>query len=157
MTKFIRVALAPLALVTVVAACGNKDQALPESRQVELTPAPAAQPQLSDTAVSATPAPAAERQAPPAPAPKPARKPAPTPAAAAVPSAPAPAAPQPASSSAPVAPATGMIAGGLALGTTLGTRVCTNTHKVGDRVTATLASAVYGTNGALVPAGANLR
>lgn len=159
MTKFIRVALAPLAplaflgLVAVFAACGNKDQATPDSYQVELTPAPSAQPQLADTAVSLAPAPAAERPAATAPAPKPARKPAPRPApVAAEPPvfAPVPGVP------APSAPTTGVIAGGLSLATTLGTRVCTNTHKVGDQVTATLASGVSGTNGALIPAGATV-
>lgn len=159
MMKFIRVALAPLALVVVFAACGNKDQATPESRQVELTPKPAAQPQLGDTAISLAPAPEAEFQAAAAPAPKPVRKPAPRPAPRPAP-APVAAEPQPfapvPSVPAPAASATGMIASGLSLGTTLGARVCTNTHKVGDRVTATLASAVPGTNGASIPAGATV-
>jgi hypothetical protein len=164
MTKFIRVALAPLApltpmaylaLVAVFAACGNKDQATPDSRQVELTPAPVAQPQLADTAVSLAPA-AAVTKATKAPAPKPARKPAPTPAAPEVASQPAPAVPKPASAPAPSASTTGVIAAGVPLGTTLGTRVCTNTHKVGDQVTATLGNAVPGTNGALIPAGATV-
>lgn len=156
MTKFMRVALAPLALATVVAACGNKDEATPESRQVELTPKATAVPQLSDTAVSAAPAPDVK----PAPAPKaPVSKPAPksttssTATATPASTAPAPAAAAPAASA---APATGTIAGGLSLGTTLGTRVCTNTHKVGDRVTATLANSVPGTNGASIPAGATV-
>ena len=48
------------------------------------------------------------------------------------------------------------MAGGLSLRTTLGTRTCTNTHRVGDRVTATLASALPGTNGASIPAGATV-
>ncbi|HEY5490293.1 MAG TPA: hypothetical protein VIK25_03780 [Gemmatimonadaceae bacterium] len=164
MTKFIRVALAPLAplaplaflgLVAVFAACGNKDQATPDSHQVELTPAPSAQPQLADTAVSLAPAPAAERPAATAPAPKPARKPAPRPAPTPVAAEPPVFAPVP-GVPAPSAPTTGVIAGGLSLATTLGTRVCTNTHKVGDQVTATLASGVSGTNGALIPAGATV-
>jgi len=35
-----------------------------------------------------------------------------------------------------------------------GQRVCTNTNSVGDRFTATLASAVSGSNGVVIPAGA---
>lgn len=35
-----------------------------------------------------------------------------------------------------------------------GSRVCTNTHKVGDKFTATVANAVSGSNGAVIPAGA---
>jgi len=35
-----------------------------------------------------------------------------------------------------------------------GARVCTNTHKPGDRFTATVNSAVQGSNGAVIPAGA---
>lgn len=35
-----------------------------------------------------------------------------------------------------------------------GARVCTNTHKPGDRFTATVTNAVQGSNGAVIPAGA---
>jgi len=142
--KFIRGALAPLAIIGVVgvlAACGKKD-AQPEPRQVELAPAPVAQPQLGDTAATAPT---------PAPKPVPEKKPA-----AAVPqpkaAAPAPVAPAPAPAAA--RPTTGMVAGGTTMTTALGTRVCTNTHKVGDLVTATLGNALQGTNGATIPAGA---
>ena len=37
---------------------------------------------------------------------------------------------------------------------TSGARVCTNTHKPGDRFTATVTNAVQGSNGAVIPAGA---
>jgi len=160
MTKSIRVALAPLAplaflaLAGAFAACGNKDQATPDSRMVELTPAPAAQPQLADTAVSLAPAP--ETKVAKAPAPKPARKPAPNPAAPEAAPRPAPAVPLPTPAPVRAAPGTGVMAAGLSLPTILGTRVCTNTHKVDDRVTATLGSAVTGTNGAMIPAGATV-
>lgn len=165
MTKFIRVTLAPLALVAMLGACKQKDETVQTARQVELTPSPAATPQLADTATStasptddldaAASAPAADVvAAAPAPAPAP-RKPAPAriprqPAAAA-PSAAAGPAPAPA---APPAPTTGVIAGGSSLSATMGSRICTNTHRVGDRVMATLASGVTGTNGAAIPAGA---
>jgi hypothetical protein len=36
------------------------------------------------------------------------------------------------------------------------TQVCTNTHKVGDRFTASLTSPVTGSNGAVIPAGATV-
>ena len=149
MTRFIRIAMAPLALAAVFTACSKNDEAAPESRQVELTPTPVGQAPLGDTALAPAQEPAAE------PTVTPARKPVPKPQATA-PASPAPArvVPQPAPVAASSAPATGLIAGGMSLGTTLGTRVCTNTHTVGDRVTATLSSAVPGTNGASIPAGA---
>ena len=143
MTRFIRIALAPLALAAVLTACGKNDEAVPESRQVELTPKPVAQAQLGDTAIASALEPVAEPKVTPV------KKLVPKPRAAApAAAAPTQAAPQPAPVSASAAPATGLIAGGMSLGTTLGTRVCTNTHTVGDRVTATLSSAVPGTTGA---------
>ncbi len=139
MTKFIRIAVAPLALVALIAACGKSDEAAADSRQVELAPAAAGQPQLGDTAQAAE-APAAKV----ATAPKPA---------------PAKAAPAPAKSVAPApakAPTTGTIAAGTLMNASSSTRVCTNIAKVGDRVNATLADAVSGTNGVTVPAGATV-
>ena len=164
MMKFTRAAIAPLALAAALSACGTKDQPTPESRQVELAPKATGQPQLGDTALTSAPAPEAELEsvtmpAPAAPVSEPAARPANRPAApapASAPDAPAAAAAAPTPAAAPAAPAAGVVAGGLSLGTTLGTRVCTNTHKVGDRVTATLASAVPGTNGASIPAGATV-
>jgi hypothetical protein len=49
---------------------------------------------------------------------------------------------------------TGTIPSGTSLSLTSNSRVCTNTHKVGDRFTATVSDAVTGANGAQVPAGA---
>jgi hypothetical protein len=134
MTKFIRNAVAPLALVALIAACGKSDDAAADSRQVELAPAAAGQPQLGDTAQAA----AATVAAAPKPAPA---KAAP---------APAKAAPVPARVAAPT---TGTIAAGTMLNASSGSRVCTNIAKVGDRVEATLSDAVTGTNGVSVPAG----
>ncbi len=140
--------LSPLVLVAVVAAlavtaaCGKKDDANPESRQVELTPAGAAQPQLGDTATA--PAPVVAAQPAPKPKPTPARAPAVVPTPAAVPT------------PTPSRTATGVIAGGLSMASTMNSRVCTNTHKVGDRITATLDNMVHGTNGAMIPAGATV-
>ena len=147
MTKFIRNAVAPLALVALIAACGKSDDAAADSRQVELAPAAAGQAQLGDTAQTAA-ATVAERP-----------KPAPAKAAPAK-AAPAPrqTAPAPAQSVAPAvaAPTTGTIAAGTLLNASSASRVCTNIAKVGDRVEATLSDAVTGTNGVSVPAGATV-
>jgi hypothetical protein len=140
MTKFIRNAVAPLALVALIAACGKSDDAAADSRQVELAPAAAGQPQLGDTAQAAA---ATVAEAP---------KPAPANAA----PAPAKTAPAPAKAAAPAAPTTGTIAAGTLLNASSGSRVCTNIAKVGDRVEATLSDAVTGTNGVTVPAGATV-
>lgn len=151
MTKFIRITVAPLALVALIAACGKSDEVAADSRQVELAPAAAGQPQLGDTAQAASPT-ADLNAAAEAPAAKVATAPKP---------APAKAAPAPARSVAPVpapaaAPTTGTVAAGTMLNASSESRVCTNIAKVGDRVTATLADAVFGTNGVSVPAGATV-
>lgn len=52
--------------------------------------------------------------------------------------------------------AVGSIAAGTTLSLTPTRTVCTNTIKVGDRVTATTQNAVSGTNGAVIPAGATV-
>lgn len=145
MTKFIRITVAPLALVSLLAACGKSDDAAADSRQVELAPAAAGQPQLGDTAQAA----AATVAEAPKPAPANAAPPKATPA-------PAKAAPAPAKSAAPAAPTTGTIAAGTLLNASSESRVCTNIAKVGERVNATLSDAVTGTNGVTVPAGATV-
>ena len=48
----------------------------------------------------------------------------------------------------------GAIASGTSLTLASSQKVCTNTNKVGDRITATLSEAVTGSNGAVIPAGA---
>ncbi len=48
----------------------------------------------------------------------------------------------------------GTIPAGSEISLTSNTRVCTNTHKVGQRFSATVANAVEGSNGAVIPAGA---
>ena len=50
--------------------------------------------------------------------------------------------------------AVGMVAAGTTMSFASASKVCTNTNKVGDRITATLNEAVTGTNGAVIPAGA---
>jgi len=48
------------------------------------------------------------------------------------------------------------IPSGTAINLTSNDRVCTNTHRAGDRFTATVTEAVQGTNGAVIPAGARV-
>jgi hypothetical protein len=52
--------------------------------------------------------------------------------------------------------AVGMIPAGTTLNTAASSKICTNTNAVGDHVTATVESAVSGSNGAVIPAGATL-
>ena len=51
----------------------------------------------------------------------------------------------------------GTIASGTSMSLRSNERVCTNTHKVGQSFNATLASAVSGSNGAVIPAGATVK
>jgi hypothetical protein len=48
----------------------------------------------------------------------------------------------------------GTIAAGSTLNLASGSKVCTNTNKVGDHFTATVSNAITGSNGAVIPAGA---
>jgi hypothetical protein len=48
----------------------------------------------------------------------------------------------------------GTIAAGSTLNLTSGSKICTNTNKVGEHFTATVTNAVTGSNGAVIPAGA---
>lgn len=139
-----RTLVAAVGTILTFAAC-NKDAkpAGEPARDIQLAPVAATTPQLNDAPV----------KAPPAPAPAPARAPtkAPvrnTPAPAPVYVAPAPPAPRMAAAS-----QTGTVAAGTSLTVNPSAAVCTNTHKAGDRFTATLAEAVYGTNGTMIPAG----
>jgi len=52
--------------------------------------------------------------------------------------------------------AVGEIASGTSLSLTPTQTVCTNTNKVGDKITATTQNAVSGSNGAVIPAGATV-
>lgn len=133
-TQDIRLTLVPLvAVVLIASACGGGDA--DTTREIELTPTTADAP-LNDTpAMNTAPTPAPVTRAP-APTPRPAAT---TP-----------------TRTTPRRPTTGVIAVGTSFAVTNGARICTNTHKVGDRFTATLASAVTGTNGATIPAGATV-
>jgi hypothetical protein len=138
LSNTIRRSLSALLIVTAVACGGDKGE---EGREIELAPA-AGDAAMGDAAMgdSAMPAPAQ-----PAPAPA-AVTPAPTPTKA------------PAKSAAP-APArqTAVVPGSLSAGATItvvaGARICTNTHKVGDRFTATTTEEIVGTGNMRIPVG----
>jgi hypothetical protein len=143
-------AVLPLALGAVFA-CSGKDadtaavDSADSARDITVVPADTStQPQLKD--VPASPpasAPSRPRTNPPRTNP-PASNPAPAPA-------PAPTTPAP-----DPTPATGTIASGTSLALTSGSKVCTNTNKVGDRFNATLSEPVSGTNGVSLPAGSTV-
>ena len=145
-------AVFPVAMVVAFAACSGKDaeQATADSiaaadsaRDLATVTDSAAQPQLKDVPVTPPPQPAASRPKtsttqpkatqPKASAPAPAPTPAPTP-----------------------APRMGTVATGTTLTLASASKVCTNTHKVGDRFNATLSESVSGTNGAMIPAGSTV-
>ena len=177
MSQYIRRFTTPLALglALAVAACGDagddadalsQDSAL--SRDLALAnQGDSAQPALTDTVDATPPAPVATAPEPavrtPAPAPRPAARPS-TPRPAPARTTPAPTRPsEPAttpsgntvsSGSGSSERALGTIPSGTQLALTSNSRVCTNTHKVGDTFTATIAETVTGSNGAVIPAGA---
>jgi hypothetical protein len=146
--------LAALALLAV-AACGRADKrevasADSLSRDLQLAPVDTTAP-LNDraSADTATAAPAAPA---PAPKPKPAPKPTPKPNPAAPPPSPA-AAPQPATP----APAARSLAAGTTFSATTDAEIRSNKNKVGDTVTATVASDVKDAAGhVVIPAGAKV-
>jgi len=165
MSEYIRRLGIPLALTVALysAACSkergaNADSTLAQdsalNRDLQLaTGDSAAQPQLQDVP-AATPSPAPSTPTPTRPRTTPSR---PT----TRPRTPAPSTPARTPSGNTVTPgekgsegSVGMIAAGTTLNLSSGSKVCTNTNKVGDRFTATLNEAVTGSNGAVIPAGA---
>ena len=141
-------AVLPLALGAVFACSGrDADKAAVDSadttRDVTVVPTDTTnQPQLKDVP-AATPSttPSRPRTTPPRTNP-PASQPAPAP----TPPAPAPTR----------GPSTGTIASGTSLALASGSKVCTNTNKVGDRFNASLTESVTGTNGVSLPAGSTV-
>jgi hypothetical protein len=159
--------LAGLALLAL-AACGDRKAANADStlsRDLSLANAPAVQPPVfQDTAVS--PAPAAAKPQPreePAPARTRARTQPPT-QIATIPrptqeqSQPQPhAQPQPPFPvAAGPAPLKKEIGAGTGVALTMGDRVCTNTNRPGDKLVATVNTAVMGSNGAVIPVGSTI-
>ncbi len=149
--------LATTLAAALFAACGGDGSNNEPARQIDLAPSKVAEPQLADAPVpeaapAATPVRSEAKRTPPPPREEPRASEPPVQAATAATAAVAVAAeaePPP-----PPAPTTGSIAAGTAFTVKPATKICTNTHKAGDRFTATLASAMQGTNGAEVPAGA---
>lgn len=137
--NIIRRSLAPLLIVSIAAACGGKDASDQAARDIQLAPQDSTKPMNDMAPATAEPAPAPA----PTPAPPTTKAPAPRPAAAT----PTKVAPRAGTGGA------GTIAAGTSFAVTTGTRMCTNTHKVGDTFTATLGADVVGTNGARIPAG----
>lgn len=171
--RTLRLGAAALAAMALAACVEKKSDTLAQdstlNKDIQLANRDStAQPQLRDTAATAAPAPAPAAAAP-APAPTrtttttrrtttTTRTPAPAPVATAP-------APRPATTAsgntvtrgggaAAGGGAVGTIASGSTLNLASNSRVCTNTNKVGDRVTATLRQPVTGSNGAVIPAGA---
>jgi hypothetical protein len=149
MSKYTRWAVTPLALAMVlsVGACRDSGDDLAGdtaalNRDLELANRDTAQPQLTD--VPATSSSGGNVSRPRAATPSAPRTPAPT--------------TTRSGNRVETAPrgSEGRVAS-IGAGTTIalssGSRVCTNTHKPGDRFTATVTSAVQGSNGAVIPAG----
>ena len=144
-----------------VAACGehstnraSTDSAL--ANDLALAGQQTAQPTFQDTAVAPAPIPAARARTT-VPGRRPTRE-APTTNAALAPR-PRTTVPQPVAAPVPgPAPAAvrGEIGPGTAVALTSGTKVCTSTNLPGDKLVATVNEAVLGTNGAVIPAGANV-
>ena len=151
MSKYIRWAVTPLALATLlsVGACRDSDDDLAGdtaalNRDLELANQDTSQPQLSD--VPSTERREREPPEPPrgrVPARRSRARPSKTPSGNTVEKAPA-------GSEGRVA----SIGAGTTIALTSGARVCTNTHKPGDKFTATVTNTVQGSNGAVIPAGA---
>ena len=127
---------------------------VPAAEPAPVTPAPAPTPEATRPAPRpAAPRPATPRPAAPRPTPRPSA-PAPEPAAPTRTASGNTATPTTGGAGAAERSGTGSIPSGTSLSLTSNSRVCTNTHKVGDRFTATVSDAVTGANGAQVPAGA---
>jgi hypothetical protein len=157
-----RTMLAALTLISV-AACGRSDRrdvasADSLNRDLQLAPVDSTAP-LNDRPSTDTATSAATPAAPATPAPKPATKPAPKPVSKPKPSTPA-AAPSPQPSAAPPAAApagTAGLAAGTSLSATTDAEIRSHKNKVGDEVTATVASDVKDATGhVVIPAGSQV-
>jgi hypothetical protein len=150
MSKYIRWAVTPLALAAVfaVGACRDSDDDLAGdtaalNRDLELANQDTSQPQLSDVPSTSTSGGAVSRPRTSTPRTTTPSRPRTTPSGNVVERAPS-------GGEGRVA----TIGAGTTISLRSGERVCTNTHKPGDRFTATVNSAVQGSNGAVIPAGA---
>jgi hypothetical protein len=150
MSKYIRWAVTPLALAAVlsVGACRDSGDDLAGdtaalNRDLELANRDTAQPQLSDVPSTSSSGGTVTRPSTPRPSTPRPSTPSTTPSGNRVETAPSGSEGRAAS-----------IGAGTTIAMTSGARVCTNTHKPGDRFTATVTNAVQGSNGAVIPAGA---
>jgi hypothetical protein len=142
-------AVLPIALGAIFVACAGRDadtaatDSADSARDVSVVTDTAVQPQLKDVPTSPPPAAAPSRPKSTPPRQQPAV---------------AAPAPSPDPTPAPVTPAatSGVIASGTTLALTAGSKVCTNTNKIGDRFNASLSDAVTGTNGVTLPAGSTV-
>lgn len=147
MTKFTGRLILPILAASFVAACGGGDKKADSAlasdstlnRDLALAGADSTkQPALAD--VPATP-PAPTKAAPTKTASTTkAKAPAPT--------------PPPSRTAAPARPTSGTIEAGTQLAVRANSELCTNSHKIGDKLTATVNTPVVGSNGATIPAGA---
>lgn len=176
MSKYISRIAAPLALAIALFACADRKQdtlATDTSLNRDLQMAnqdTTAQPQLRDvpaTGGASTTAPAASAPVASAPVRSPVRTPTSPRRTTSQPTSTAtrPASSQPATATTPTGNTVtrgtsgservvGTIAAGTEISLTSNSRVCTNTHKVGQRFSATVSNTVTGSNGATIPAGA---
>lgn len=154
MSKYIRWAVTPLAFAAVlsVGACRDDGDDLAGdtaalNRDLELANSDTSQPQLSDVPATSSSGGTVSRPSTSRPSTSrpstPTTRPSTTPSGNRVETAPT-------GSEGRVA----TIGAGTSIALTSGARVCTNTHKPGDRFTATVTNAVQGSNGAVIPAGA---
>jgi hypothetical protein len=146
MRKYIRWAVAPLALAAMLSAsaCRNSGDDLASdsaalNRDLELANRDTAQPQLSDVPSTSSSGGAVSRPSTPRPS---TTTPSTTKSGNKVTTAPR-------GSEGNVA----SVGAGTTISLTSGSRVCTNTHKPGDKFTATVSNTVTGSNGAVIPAG----
>lgn len=155
----------PVVIALAIGACGDRsdDQLAQDdslTRDLELVNQDtAAVPAFTDVPAEEPPAPTAAAPAPKATTPRPAPR---TPPRTPTPATKSPSGPTTTPSGNVVTPTpggaaesrTGVIAAGTTINLTSGSRICTNTHRVGQTFTATVANTVTGSNGAAIPAGA---
>ncbi len=128
-TNIIRRTVASLAILGLAACGGDKGE---EGREIELAPTDSMS-AMNDAAPAAaptpTPAPATASPVTPRPAPRP---------------------------TAAAGSRTGALSAGATMALASGSRVCTNTHKVGDRFTALTTGELFATNSVTIPTGSEV-
>lgn len=157
MSKYTRWAVTPLALAAILAvgACRDAGDDLAGdtaalNRDLELANSDSSQPQLSD--VPSTSSSGGNVSRPSTSRPSPSRPSTPT-------TRPSTPRTTPSGNKVSTSPSgsegrVASIGAGTTIALSSGARVCTNTHKPGDKFTATVTNAVQGSNGAVIPAGA---